>query len=86
MNQIAKKIDGEPVSTQTDEQTKSESAMQKFRRENFRVDYYPIPEAVSAIERLRQSKPGVCTRELIDILVMEGIKTFFPEIVEKVSG
>jgi len=59
------------------EQTKS--AMQKFRRVNQRIDYYPVPDAVAAIERLKQSRPGVSTREIIDMLVVEGIAAWFPE-------
>ena len=59
------------------EQTKS--AMQKFRRVNPRIDYFPTENAVAAIERLRQSKPGVCTRELLDMLVVKGVDAYFPE-------
>ncbi len=63
------------------EPTKPESTLQKFRRENPRIDYYPTPDAVSAIERLRQSKPGVCTRELLDMLIVKGGSVWFPESI-----
>lgn len=56
-------------------------AVRKFRSENPRIDYFPTPDAVSAIERLRQSKPGVCTRELLDMLIVEGGNVWFPERV-----
>lgn len=73
------------------EQPKSKSAMQKFRRVNPRIDYFPTEDAVAAIERLRQSKPGVCTRELLDMLVVEGVAAYFPERkpalgIEKISS
>ena len=57
----------------------TESAMQKFRRVNPRIDYFPTEDAVAAIERLRQSKPGVCTRELLDMLAVKGCNALFPE-------
>lgn len=69
----------------TMEQTKPESTMQKFRRENRRIDYYPTEDAHLAIERLRKTKPAVCTREIIDMLVVAGINAYFPES-KKVSG
>lgn len=47
-------------------------SMRKFRQANPRVDYYPIPDAVAAIEWLRERNPKVTTRELIDSLVVEG--------------
>lgn len=58
----------------------AQTAMQKFRRMNQRIDYYPVPDAVAAIERLKQSRPGLSAREIIDTLVVAGIKAF-PEIV-----
>ena len=67
------------------ESTQPQSAMQKFRRMNPRIDYYPVPDALSAIERLRQSKPVVSTREIIDCLVVAGIKAYFPESRKDVS-
>lgn len=63
------------------EPTKPESTLHKFRRENPRIDYYPTPDAVSAIERLRKSKPGVCTRELLDMLIVKGGSVWFPESI-----
>lgn len=63
------------------EPTKPKSSMAKFRRENKRVDYFPIPKAQAAIERLRKAMPGLCTRELIDTLVLKGEKAFFPNTV-----
>lgn len=69
----------------TMEQTKPESTMQKFRRENRRIDYYPTEDAHLAIERLRKTKPAVCTREIIDMLVMAGNNAYFPKS-KKVSG
>jgi hypothetical protein len=54
--------------------------MQKFRRENKRVDYYPMPDAVAAIERLRQHYPDAPTRALIDMLVMAGIKALTAKV------
>lgn len=69
----------------TIEQAKPESTMQKFRRENRRIDYYPTEDAHLAIERLRKTKPAVCTRELIDMLVVAGINAYLPES-KNVSG
>ncbi len=55
------------------------SAVRKFRKENPRIDYFPTPDAVAAIERLRKKTPNASTRELIDTLVVEGCKSWFPE-------
>lgn len=68
------------------EQTKPKSSMVEFRRQNPRIDYYPMPDAVAAIERLRKAKPGVCTRELLDALVVKGGKAFFPDESSANSG
>lgn len=54
-------------------------SLQKFRKENPRIDYYPTPDAAAAIERLRQSYPSACTRELVDTLVVKGCNAMFPE-------
>jgi hypothetical protein len=52
--------------------------MREFRKQNPRIDYYPTPEAFAAIERLRNQFPKFNTRELLDALVVEGIKVFTP--------
>ena len=56
------------------------SAVRRFRKKNPRIDYFPTPDAVAAIERLRRAHPSTCTRELLDMLVVEGGKSWFPEI------
>lgn len=61
------------------DQPKTKTPLANFRRQNPRIDYYPTPEAAAAIERLRQSNPGFCTRELIDTLVVKGCNALFPE-------
>lgn len=66
--------------------TKLASRMQKFRRENPRIDYYPTKEAATAIAQLRQSHPGESTRLLVDMLVCAGIKALKPKRRGKVSG
>ena len=47
-------------------------SLKKFRQANPRVDYYPTPEAMAAIDWLRQRHPKASTRELIDALVEKG--------------
>ena len=61
------------------EQTKPKTPLTNFRRQNPRIDYYPTLVAVAAIERLRQNKPGVCTRELLKMLVVKGVAAYFSE-------
>jgi len=73
------------------DQPKPKTPLTNFRRQNPRIDYYPTPDATAAIERLRQSKPGVCTRELLDMLVVEGVAAYFPARkpatgIEKISS
>ena len=46
--------------------------VRKFRHANPRIDYYPIPDAVAAIEWLRERNPKLSTREAIDTLVVKG--------------
>lgn len=58
---------------------KPETHLQKFRRHNPRFDYYAMPDAAAAIERLRQLHPDASKRQVIDMLVEEGAKAFFPE-------
>lgn len=81
MNRIEKMIDGEMVAIKTDvlKKTKPETHLQKFRRQNPRFDYYAMPDAAAAIERLRQLHPDASKRQAIDMLVEEGVKAFFPE-------
>lgn len=54
------------------------SSMRKFRRENPRIDYYPTPDAVEAIERLKRQHPDEPTRGIIDMLVVAGFKSLMP--------
>lgn len=63
------------------EQTKPKSSMANFRRQNPRIDHYPTPDAAAAIARLRRCNPGMCTRELVDALIVKGGKAFFPDEV-----
>lgn len=56
--------------------TRQLSNLQRFRKENRRIDYYPTNEAVAAIERLGLMFPELSTRELVDMLVTQGIKAF----------
>lgn len=51
----------------------SRRALAKFRNANPRIDYYPVPDAVAAIESLRLRDPTRSTRELIDTLVVTGM-------------
>jgi hypothetical protein len=48
--------------------------MHKFRKQNRRYDYYPTPEAIAAIERMKKFHPDAPTRALIDLLLVAGIK------------
>ena len=50
--------------------------IRKFREANPRIDYYPMPDALGAIEWLRKRNPAVSTRELIDALLVAGRKSF----------
>lgn len=59
---------------------KPKTPLTNFRSQNPRIDYYPTPDAAAAIERLRKFNPGVCTRELIDVLVVKGCNALFPEM------
>ena len=65
------------------EQTKPKSSMTEFRKKNPRVDYFPTPEAMAAIDVLRKSYPDVSMREVIDTLVIAGIRSFIPKAVTK---
>lgn len=53
--------------------------LRAFRKVNPRIDYYPTPEAVTAIERMRSIHPDAPTRALVDMLVLKGLKAYFPE-------
>lgn len=78
----ALRVQSQPDDNQSEnlaEQPKPKTPLANFRRQNPRIDYYPTPQAAAAIERLRKCNPGVCTRELIDALVMKGHNVFFPQ-------
>ena len=60
--------------------TERKPSMQKFRKENPRHDYYPIPDAETAIEQLRQHYPDAPTRALIDMLVVAGANALLPKV------
>ena len=61
--------------------TERKPSMKKFRKENRRVDYYPMPDAVAAIERMKPHYPDEPTRAIIDMLVMAGIKALLPRVM-----
>jgi tRNA(Ile)-lysidine synthase TilS/MesJ len=79
MNRISKLIDVEVLAITTDAPKKLETPLQKFRRQNPRFDYYAMPGAAAAIERLHQRYPDASKRQVIDMLVEEGVNAFFPE-------
>ena len=79
MNRISKLIDVEARVITADVSKKHETHLQKFRRQNPRFDYYAMPGAAAAIERLHQRYPDASKRQVIDMLVEEGVNAFFPE-------
>jgi hypothetical protein len=79
MNQTSKLIYGEKLTITADAPKKHETPLQKFRRQNPRFDYYAMPGAAAAIKRLRQRYPDASKRQVIDMLVEEGVNAFFPE-------
>jgi hypothetical protein len=79
MNRISKLIDAEVLVITTAAPKKDETPLQKFRRQNPRFDYYAMPGAAAAIKRLRQRYPDASKRQVIDMLVEEGVNAFFPE-------
>lgn len=85
MNRISKLIDIEVLAITADAPKKDETPLQKFRRQNPRFDYYAMPGAAAAIERLHQRYPGASKRQVIDMLVEEGVNAFFPESNQKAS-
>jgi hypothetical protein len=50
--------------------------LQRFRRGYSRIDYYPHRDSVAAIERLRAQYPGASVRQLIDLLIERGARSF----------
>ena len=68
------------------DQSKPLSSLQKFRKENRRVDFYPTRDSLAALERLRQRRPHESTRLLLDRLVIAGAKSIFPESGGDFSG
>lgn len=56
------------------EQTKPETYLQRFRRKSPRIDYYPGPDAMEAIKRMRQHSPGSDTQAILDKLVRTGFE------------
>ena len=81
MNRISKLIDDEVrvITAVAPKKTKQETPLQKFRRQNPRFDYYAMRGAAAAIERLHQRYPDASKRQVIDMLVEEGVNAFFPE-------
>ena len=48
----------------------------RFRRVNPRIDYYPTAHAHAAICAMLHMHPKNNMREVLDMLVVEGLKTF----------
>ena len=61
------------------EPIKRKSSMSEFRKHNRRIDYFPVPDALSAIEQLRKLHPDAPMRAIIDMLVVAGIKALAPK-------
>lgn len=51
-------------------------SVRKFRQGNPRIDYYPLQNAMAAIEWLRERYPKLSTREVIDALAVKGKESF----------
>ena len=58
---------------------KTAKRLQAFRKLNPRIDLYPGNEAYRAIVKLKTKFPERNTREIVDMLVIQGIAAFIPE-------
>ena len=59
-------------------QNRQGSALQRFRRDFARYDYYPSPAAHNAVQRMRQAYPGKSRRVILDSLIAAGIRAYLP--------
>lgn len=51
------------------------ASVRRFRMNWRRIDYYPAPDALKEIDRMRALNPTHTIGQLIDYLVLQGIKT-----------
>ena len=49
-------------------------SVRRFRMNWRRIDYYPAPDALKEIDRIRELNPTHTIGQLIDYLVLQGIK------------
>ena len=50
------------------------ASVRRFREKWRRIDYYPAPDALKEIDRMRELNPKHTIGQLIDYLVLQGIK------------
>ena len=50
-------------------------SVRRFRMNWRRIDYYPAPDALKEIDRIRELNPTHTIGQLIDYLVLQGTKT-----------
>ena len=60
------------------DQNKAKGRLQAFRKLNPRIDIYPTAEAYAAIHRLKAKFPARTLREVVDMLIIQGCKAYFP--------
>ena len=50
------------------------ASVKRYRMKWRRIDYYPGPDALKEIDRMRELNPAHTIGQLIDYLVLQGIK------------
>ena len=58
--------------------TKAKQRLQSFRKLNPRIDLYPGEKAYAAIMKMKAKYPTFSVREIVDILVLDGLNIHFP--------
>lgn len=64
--EIAQRIEGKV--------TARVESVSRFRKNLRRIDYYPGPDALKEVDRMRELNPAHTIGQLIDYLVLQGIK------------
>lgn len=50
------------------------ASVRRYRMKWRRIDYYPAPDALKEIDRMRELNPTHTIGQLLDYLVLQGIK------------
>ena len=71
---MSKSAKSEFPETDNSKVTARVDSVRRYRRKWRRIDYYPAPDALKVIDRIRETNPKHTIGQLLDFLVLQAAK------------